>query len=83
MPYIFIHIFSDFFRLHFYFFIFLFLSLPPPILRESEDPEQEIKRIWPSISSIVLTPRHLLHSCHLHLILLLLFPLVYYLGLLS
>ena len=47
MVYIFVQIFLDFLIIVFIFLIFLFLFPPPPILREPEDTEQEIKIIWP------------------------------------
>ena len=49
MVYIFVQIFLDFLIIVFIFLIFLFLFPPPPILREPEDTEREIKTIWPNI----------------------------------
>ena len=49
--------FNYFFNLHFYFLNFLFLFPPPPILREPEDTEHKIKRIWPKgVSRFVKNP---------------------------
>ena len=44
--------FFGFFNLNFYFFLFLFLFPPPLILREPEDTECKIKRIWPSAGQL-------------------------------